>query len=435
MSASGSAPLAIRGARLIDPASGLDTRGDLLIQDGRIADLGPGVLAAGVPEGAVCVEAGGLILAPGLVDMRVFVGEPGGEHRETLASASHAAAAGGVTTIVCMPNTDPPIDGGALVDYLGRRAAETACVNVRVMAAITRGLKGRELTEMGLLADAGAVAFTDGDRAVADPRTMRMALTYARMFDKLVVQHAIDPDLARDGAMNEGEVSTRLGLTGIPTQAETIIVERDLRLLELAGGRYHVGELSCADAVAVVRAAKARGLAVTAGVATHHFALNENAVAEYRTFAKTMPPLRTEDDRRAVVAGIADGTIDVIVSSHAPHDQEAKRQPFAQAAWGVVGLETMLTIALELVHRGHADLHRVLGAMTCRPASLLGLDCGQLVRGAPGDLVLIDLEAPWRVDAEKLASKSKNTPYDGRPVQGRAVLTVVRGRIVHDTRP
>jgi dihydroorotase len=422
-------------ARLLDPASGLDAPGALMTEGASILDFGPRLFNAGRPEGVVTVDCGGKCLAPGIVDMRAFLGEPGGENRETLASASEAAAAGGVTTLVALPHTAPPIDSGALVEFIYRRARETALVNVLPMGAVSKGLEGREMTEMGLLAEAGAICFGDGDRAVASSRLIRRVLSYATAFDLLVTQHVEDPSLAANGAMTEGEMAMRLGLPGIPNAAEVIMVERDLRLVELTGARWHAAGLSTADAVEAMRQAKKRGLKVTCGVAPHHFALNDTSVGEYRTFAKTSPPLRSEDDRKAIVAGLADGTIDVICSNHQPEDTESKRQPFTQAAFGVVGVETMLPITLELVHNKHLPLLDALRRLTVAPADLLGLKSGRLAKGAPADLVLFDLNTPWLIDASKLNSKSKNSAFDERPVQGRVLRTVVGGRTVYTLPP
>lgn len=417
-------------ARLLDPASGLDLQGGLLAADGRIADLGPHLSAAAAPEGADIVDCRGALLCPGLIDMRVFTGEPGTEHRETLRTASQAAAAGGVTTLIVMPNTEPAIDDVALVDFIERRARDTAAVHVHPMAALTKGLKGEEMTEIGLLKEAGAVAFTDGDRAVANAQVMRRAMSYAAHFGALVVQHAEEPALSR-GVMNESELASRLGLPGIPAAAETIIIERDLRLLELTGGRYHVSQISCEASVDIIRRARRRGLKVTCGVSAAHLALNENDVQSYRTFFKLSPPLRSELDRRALVAGVADGTIDVIVSGHDPQDAEAKRRPFAQAAFGAIGLETLLPASLALVHNGDVPLARLLGALTHAPADLLGLETGRLAAGLPADLVLIDTGAPWILDAARLHSISKNTPFEDRRLQGRVLRTIVGGRTVY----
>jgi len=422
---------AYRNARLLDPASGLDAPGALFTIGRKIADLGPGLFADGVPEGVATVDCGGLCLAPGLVDMHVHLREPGHEHKETLATGSRAAAAGGVTTMAAMPNTEPVIDDVALVQFIERRARETAIVRIYPIAAVTRGLGGRELTEIGLLHEAGAVAFSDDGLPVADALVMRRALAYATAFDALIIQHAEDPALSAGGCMNEGETATRLGLPGIPNASETVIVERDLRLVALTGGRYHVAHISAAEAVAAVRRAKARGLPVTAEATPHHFALDETAVGDYRTFAKMAPPLRDQASREAVIAGLVDGTIDAIATDHAPHDQDIKRLPFVHAANGVVGLETLLPVALELYHAGTLSLLEVLGKMTVAPAALLGLDVGTLAKGAPADLVLFDPEREWTVDADRLHSKSKNSAFDGRRVRGRAVRTVVGGRTVY----
>jgi len=419
-------------ARLIDPASGLDVKGALLTEEGAIADLGPRLFSGGVPEGIEVVDCGGLVLAPGLVDMRVQLREPGQEHKESLASASAAAAAGGVTTMACLPNTNPVLDEISLIEFVQRRAREAGVVNVHPYAAATKGLNGKDLTEMGLLAAAGAVGFTDATKAVSDSVVMRRALSYGSAFGLLIVQHPEDPRLAEDGAMNEGELSTRLGLVGIPAAAEAILIERDLRLVVLTGGRYHAAHISTAAAVDAIRRAKSQGLNVTCDTAPPYFALNELAVGDYRTFAKVSPPLRAEEDRRAIVEGLKDGTIDAIASDHSPHDQDSKRLPFAQAEFGVIGLETLLPVSLELYHNGHVSLPALIALLTHRPAGVLSLPAGRLKAGAAADLVLIDTDAPWRIDATALRSKSKNTPFDERPVQGRAVRTVVSGRTVFD---
>ncbi len=419
---------AYTNARLIDPASGLDTTGALVMEDGLIVELGPDIE---VPDGAEVVDCGGRVLCPGLIDMRVFVGEPGAEHKETLASASEAAAAGGVTCIIVQPNTDPVLDDVALVEYIKRQARDKAKVRIHPMAAITRGLRGEQMAELGLLSLADAVAFTDADRAVVNAQVLRRVLSYASAFGLLVCQYAEEPELAADGVMNEGEVAMRLGLPGIPTQAETIMVERDLRLVEMTGGRYHAACLSTAQAIEAMARGKAAGLPVTAAAAVHSFALNEGAVGEYRSFAKTAPPLRNEADRQAVVAGLADGTIDVICSCHDPQDVESKRLPFELAATGIIGLETMLPLALELYHNGDMSLPALLATMTSRPAELLGLRGGKLASGAPADLLVFDPDMPWRIDEDQFHSKSKNTPYHDRPVQGRPWRTIVDGKVVY----
>jgi dihydroorotase len=421
-------PILFRNARLLDPASDRDEAGALLVADGKIAAIGARIES---PAEAKIVDCGGRCLAPGLVDMRVQLREPGAEHMENMVSASKAAAAGGVTTMAALPNTEPPIDDVALVDFVARRARDIGLVNIHTYAAATKGLRGRELTEMGLLAEAGALGFTDATQAIADALVMRRALSYARTFDLLLIQHPEEPSLAL-GAMNEGELATRLGLPGITPAAEVMMVERDLRLVEITGARYHAAHVSTAAAIDAIRTAKARGLPVTCDTAPPYFALNETAVGEYRTFAKLSPPLRSESDRQAVVAGIKDGTIDAIASDHAPHDQDSKRLPFTSAASGIVGLETLLPLSLALYHNGHMPLLKVLDALTRAPADILRLEAGRLAIDAPADLVVFDLDRPWRIDEHKLRSKSKNTPFDGRPVQGGAVMTVVGGRIVFE---
>jgi dihydroorotase len=424
--------IAFRNARLIDPASGLDAKGGLLVENGKIADIGPRLFADAERSDPEVIDCKGLVLAPGLVDMRVFTGEPGSEHRETLESASRAAAAGGVTTIVVMPNTDPVIDEPSLVDFIRRRAQATAKVNVVPMAALTRHLAGEVMTEMGLLKEAGAVAFTDGDRTIANTRVLRRALAYAATFGVLVVGHAEDPDLTEGASLTEGEYAMRLGLPAAPAAAEAMIAERDIRLVELTGARYHFGQISCRASLEAIAAAKRRGLPITCGVAAHHLALNELDVGPYYTFMKVKPPLRSEADRAAMVEGVASGAIDVIVSSHDPQAADTKRQPFAQAAFGAIGLETLLPVALGLHHNGHADLSLVLKALTATPAAILGLNAGTLAKGAPADLVLIDPDAPFAVDPEKLHSRVRNTPFDGRKFQGMALKTFVGGECVFD---
>ena len=424
--------LAFRNARLVDPTTGTDTRGGLLVENGKIADVGPKLFNAADPHDPEVVDCKGLVLAPGLIDMRVFTGEPGSEHRETLASASEAAAAGGVTTIVTMPNTDPVIDEAALVDFIKRRAAATAKVRVAPMAALTHALEGERMTEIGLLREAGAVAFTDGDRSVSNTRVLRRALAYAATHGALVAGHAEDPDLSNGAAMTEGEFATRLGIPGAPPAAETIIVERDLRLVELTGARYHVSQISCRASLEAIIAAKARGLPVTCGVSAHHLTMNELDVGSYLTFRKVSPPLRSEADRAAMVEGLAEGHIDVIVSSHDPQAADTKRLPFAAAAFGAVGLETLLPAALTVVHNGHASLIDVLRTVTATPAKLLALSGGTLAKGAPADLVLFDPEEPFIVDADRLHSRARNTAFEGRKFQGRARMTFVGGECVFD---
>ena len=425
-------PILLANARLIDPSRDFDGPGDVLIADGLIRDNKRGIGAAGVPEGTDIINCAGKIVAPGLIDMRAFVGEPGASHRETFASASQAAATGGITTIVCQPSTSPVIDNSATVDFVLRRARDTAIVNIHPMAALTKGLAGEEMTEIGLLKAAGAVAFTDGDKSVTNAQVMRRALTYARDFDALIVHHTEDPHLVGEGVMNEGEFATRLGLMGIPTAAEAVMLERDMRLVALTGGRYHAGSLTCQESLDILKRAKDAGLDVSASVSINHVTLNENDIGPYRTFLKLSPPLRTEDDRRALVDAVASGLIDVIMSDHNPQDVEVKRLPFAEAAVGAVGLETMLPAALRLIHRGEMDFKTLIRALSTRPAELLGLPGGSLRAGSPADVIVIDTETPWVLDPADLKSQCKNTPFDEARFSGRVVRTIVGGRTAYE---
>ena len=425
-------PILLTNARIIDPSRDLDLDGDLLIAEGVIRDAKRGIGAAGVPEGTEVVDCRGKVAAPGLIDMRAFVGEPGAEYRETFASASQAAAAGGVTTIVSQPSTSPAIDEPAMVDFVLRRARDTAIVHVHPMAALTKGIKGKEMTEIGLLKAAGAVAFTDGAKSVTNAQVMRHALVYARDFDALIVHFTEDPDLIGEGVMNEGEFASRLGLVGVPKAAETVMLERDLRLVALAQGRYHAASITCADSLEVLRRAKDAGLMVTASASINHLTLNEIDVGSYRTFCKLAPPLRAEADRVALVAALASGLIDAVMSDHDPQDVETKRLPFAEAAPGAIGIETMLSASLRLVHGGDIELPVLLKAMSTRPAELLGLPGGNLRPGSPADVVVFDPDAPWVLDRADLKSKCKNTPFDEARLQGRVTRTIVAGRTVYE---
>ncbi|MCB1431234.1 MAG: dihydroorotase [Alphaproteobacteria bacterium] len=417
-------------AHIVAPAQGLDGIGGILIEDGWILAVGPKVTRESVGAGTAVVEARGRTLIPGLIDMRVFTGEPGTEYRETLASASEAAAAGGVTTMIVMPNTQPVVDDAAIVDFILRRARDTALVRVAPMAAITKGLSGELMTEIGGLKEAGAVAVTEGTKALVNANLFRRALTYAKDFDMLVVQHVEEPSLAT-GVMNAGERASRLGLSGIPDMAEVIMLERDLRLVEMTGARYHASQISSRLSVEVIRAAKAKGLPVTCGVSVHHLTLNESDIGAYRTFFKLSPPLRTEDDRRALVAAVADGTIDVIVSGHDPQSADTKRLPFAEAAFGAAGLETMLSAVLGIYHNENMPLDRLVEAMSSKPAAILGLEAGRLEAGAPADFALVDLNLSWKVEDDVLRSRAKNSPFEHRTLEGRAVETVVAGETVY----
>ena len=418
---------AITNTRLFDPASNLDEIGNILFNEESIVACGKDIP---LPQDVMTIDGTGLVTTPGLVDMQVFIGEPGGEYRETLATASQAAAAGGVTTMIMMPDTQPVIDDAALVDYISRRARGTALVNVHPMAGITKGLDGVMMNEFGLLHEAGAVAFTDGSRSVMNARIMQKAMSYAANFNALIMHHAIDTNLVGEGVMNEGELAIRLGLSGIPVIAETIMIERDIRLLEATGARYHIAQISSRESIDIVRQAKDKGLQVTCGVSSNHLMLNQNDVENYRTFAKLMPPLRTEEDRQALIEAIADGTIDVIVSGHNPQGEDAKRRPFGEAEFGSIGVETLLAAGLTLHHEVKVPLTRLIEAMSTTPARLLGLSAGTLSIGHPADLILIDIDAPWIVDADNLHSRSRNAAIEGRKVQGKVTETIVSGKTV-----
>lgn len=418
-------------ARLLDPASGLDETGTVLIDGNKIIDTGPHLFPNGPPGNVQVIDCKGYCLAPGIIDMRVHLPEPGGEHKESFETASAAAAAGGVTSLICLPDTDPAIDNISVIEFIARRARETNVVKIYAYGAITRGLEGTELTEFGILSEAGALAFTDATRAISDTLVMRRALSYAATFDLLIVQHPEEPRLARNGQMTEGEMSTRLGLAGIPAVAEVMMLERDLRLVELAGARYHAAHVTTAAAIDVIRGAKARGLPVTCDTAPHYFTLTDAATADYRTFAKVSPPLRCEEDRLAVIEGLRDGTIDVIASDHRPQDQDSKRLPFVQAEPGIVGLETLLPLTLALHRDADISLLDLMRRLTSAPGDLLRMKEGRLAPGLPADMVIFDPDHNWTVEATELKSRSKNTPFDQMPVQGKAMCTIVGGRHVH----
>ncbi|MBD8064687.1 dihydroorotase [Devosia sp. PTR5] len=422
-------PVLIENARIVDPASDTDHRGGVLVENGIVSDIAAGG-PVGVPDGAEVIDAGGQMLAPGLIDMRVFVGEPGKEYRETLASAGAAAVAGGVTSFVMMPDTTPTVDDGALVDFLIRRAEAQSAARILPAAAITRGLEGKEITEFGLLKEAGAVCLTDGGHSIQSSALLRSAMSYAANFGMTIVHQAADAGLVGEGVMNEGLFATVLGLKGFPREAETIPLARDLQLAALTGVRYHAAQISTAGSVDLVKAAKSGNRNVTAGVSINNLCLNENDIGRYRTFFKLNPPLRSEDDRQAVIDGLRTGVIDTIHSDHDPQDSEVKRQPFAEASYGAIGLETLLAAALRLVHSGDVNLMTILRAMTQRPAQILGLPTGRIARGAPADLILADVDYPWQVTETAIRSKSRNTSFEGARMQGKVMRTIVGGETV-----
>ena len=423
-------PLVFKNARIIDPSRSLDEVGTIIVgSDGRILAAGSDANNQGAPDGAEIRDCSGLVAAPGLVDAQVFVGEPGGEHRETLASAGKAAAAGGVTSFIMMPDTDPVIDDIALVEFIKNAAREKSPVNIYPAAALTRGLRGEEMTEIGMLQQAGAVGFTNGRHGLHDTMVLRRVMTYAREFGAVVSLVAKDKYLG-NGVMNEGLFASWLGLSGVPKEAEIIPLERDLRIAGLTRAKYHAAKISVPESVEANKLARSRGAKVTCGISINHLSLNENDIGEYRTFFKLSPPLRSEDDRMGMVEALASGDIDIIVSAHDPQDVDTKRLPFGDAADGAIGLETMLAAALRLHHSGHVPLMRLIDAMSTRPAEIFGLEAGTLKPGAKADVVLIDLEEPWIVSKELIVSRSKNTPFEDARFSGRAVATYVAGRQV-----
>jgi dihydroorotase len=420
--------VAIINARLLDPASDYDGPGALLFEDGVITVVEHGAVPILADE---VIDAGGLCVAPGLIDIRVRTGEPGAEPKETLKSASLAAAAGGVTTIVVQPDTDPAVDDPAMVDFIQRRGAALGLVNVRTAGAATKGRGGSRMAEIGLMHEAGALYFTDGDHVISDSRVLSRVMSYATAFNALIACRPADPGLSEGAVATSGELATRLGLPSAPAIAERIQLERDLALVEQTGVRFLVDQISTEAALEVLARARGRGLEIAASVSINHLCFNEVDIGDYRTFYRLDPPLRPERDRRALIEAVRDGLIEVITSAHTPAPAEDKRRPFAEAAPGAVGLETLLAAALTLHHEEGVELLDVLRPLTEGPASLLGLGAGRLAPGAPADLVLFDPGAPMIVDADALRSKSKNSPFDGRRLQGRVARTVVAGRTVH----
>jgi dihydroorotase len=419
--------LLIRGGRVVDPGQ-LDGLADIYVRDGKIAGIQRGGSNEAPPAGCRVIEARDRWVVPGLVDLHVHFREPGHEYKETIATGSRSAAAGGFTSVCTMPNTDPVNDCAQVTAFILGQAKAAGLVRVHPAAAVSPGSLGKGLTEFGELAAAGAVAFTDDGRPVVNSLLMRRALEYASAFDRPIIAHCEDPDLSAGGAMNEGPVATRLGLSGIPNAAEAVMVERDLALCALTGGRLHVAHVSTREAVRAIRQAKARGVRVTAETAPHYFSLTDEAVGNYDTNAKMYPPLRSQADREAVIEGLADGTLDAIASDHAPHSSIEKEVEFDQAANGIIGLETSLGLGLKLVAEGSLSLERLIDAMAIQPARILGLPAG-LRTGQPADITIIDPGMPYTVDRAKLCSRSRNTPFSGWELKGRAVATVLGGRI------
>jgi len=424
-------PIAFTNVRIVDPASGWDGPGQLLVADGRIADIAQGGDLGPFGSDVEVIDGRGAMLAPGLVDIRVKTGEPGAETKETLKSASLAAAAGGVTSIVVQPDTDPVIDEPAVVDFILRRARDIQLVHVYPAGAATKGVKGERMAEIGLMREAGCVYVTDADRPIVNSKVLQRVLNYAKAFDTLVAHRPADPWLASGAAATAGEFAGRMGLPSVPPVAEKIMLERDLALAELTGARLMVDQVTTACALESLARAKAKGLNVVATTSINHLSFNEIDIGDYRTFLKLDPPVRSEDDRQAVIEALASGLIDVVVSAHTPAPAEDKRLPYDEAAPGAVGLQTLLPALLAFHHEGRLPLINLLRAVTQRPADLLGLDAGRLAKGAPADLVLCSLDTPVVIDADRLVSKSKNSPFDGRRLQGKVLRTLVDGRTVY----
>ncbi|MCV2879883.1 dihydroorotase [Sedimentimonas flavescens] len=419
--------LFLANARLIDPEALTEIEANLVIDNGIIAAIG----AMSAPQGATVIDCSGKYLAPGIVDLGVKIGEPGERHKESFRTAGQAAAAGGVTTIIARPDTSPAIDTPETLEFVTRRAAQ-APVRIHHMAALTKGREGREMTEIGFLMDAGAVAFTDTDHVTTDTKVLSRALTYARSLGALVIGHPQEPGLTKGAAVTSGKFASLRGLPGVTPMAERMGLERDIALIEMSGVRYHADQITTARALPALARAKAAGLDVTAGVSIHHLTLNEYDVGDYRTFFKMTPPLRSEEDRQAVVQAVADGLIDVICSMHTPADEESKRLPFEEAASGAVGLENFLPAAMRLFHAGYLSLPQLFRAMSLNPAKRLGLPQGRMAEGAPADLVLFDADAPFVLDRFTLHSKSKNTPFDGTRMEGKVLATFVGGVQVYN---
>jgi dihydroorotase len=428
------APTAFVNARVIDPESRYDGPGCVVVAEGVIADVQRRPHMDGGSPGMKVIDCNGAVLAPGLVDLRVKTGEPGAEPKETLKSASRAAAAGGVTSIVVQPDTHPPVDEPAMVDFILRRARDIELVHVYPAGAATRGLEGQRMAEIGLMAEAGAVYFTDVDNPIVSSKVLRRVLSYAGAFNALVAHRPSDPWLSAGACATEGEFAARMGLPSAPAAAERIMLERDLALVELTGARFLVDQVSTADSLERLRQFRAKGLEVAASCSINHLSFNELDIGDYRTFCRLDPPLRPEADRQALIEGLGEGIIDVVVSAHAPAPAEDKRLPFSESTPGAIGLETLLPALLSLHHEAGLSLVDLIRAVTLAPAQLIGLACGRIAPGAPADLVLVDIHAPVLIDAERLASKSKNSPFDGRRLQGLVLLTMVDGRVVHQAR-
>jgi len=420
-------------ARILDPKNSMDENGGLIInQNGKIKAVGKKVNSLNIPNDSEKIDLKNMILLPGLVDMRVFVGEPGFEYKENFRTLSNAALSGGVTTVVSMPNTQPIIDNVSMVDFLKRRGRDKSRINIFPAASLTKNVEGEHMTEFGLLKRKGIIAFTDGVKTVQNPQLMSRIMNFASQSKALIMQHAEDNVLSQGGLINDGEISTRLGLQGIPALAERIIVERDLAFLEEYFCRYHISQISSEKTISVIKKAKREGKIFTAGVSINNLSLNENDIGDFKTFLKLSPPLRTENDRLSLIDGLNDGSIDVIVSDHKPEDEESKRLTFAKAATGAAGVETLLPLALELFHNNSVKLEKLIASMTSNPAKILEINKGNLDLGNDADLCILDIKKPWVVKKSDLKSKSKNTPIEDRKLQGQVIKTFVNGEIVFE---
>ncbi len=420
-----------KNARIIDPANNVDKVANLITRGGKIDSIVDGNNFGEEGDYDQIIDCSGLVLTPGLIDIQVHFRDPGQTHKEDLTSGSKSAVAGGITTVVCQPNTNPVLDSTVALDYVRLKSKEQAYCNVLPYATISKGMKGEELTDMKTLKEAGAVGFTDDGLPVMNANLMRKAFEYARDLNLVLAQHAEDLDLTNGGCINEGKVSIELGVRGVPNISESVIVERDIAILEATGGRYHLLHASTKESVDAVRRGKAKGLNVTCEACPHHFILTDEQVLKSGTNAKMNPPLRSEADRQAIVQGLIDGTIDTITTDHAPHDVDSKNKTLQDAAFGIVGVETMLPLSLKLYHDGLIKLPDLITKMTCNPAKVINFDGGVLTPGSRADLTLIDLDREWQVATEKFHSKSKNSPFDGFKVKGKAVITVVAGKIVY----
>lgn len=419
----------LKNARILDPASNYDKIGNLLIIGDKISDFGTNIEC----EDAKIIDCQGKLLTPGLIDIQVHFRDPGQTHKEDLETGSKSAVAGGITTVVCQPNTAPTIDNAQTLEYISLKSRESAYCNVLAYACVTKGMQGKELADFKTLREKGAVGFTDDGLPVMDANIMRRAFEYSRELDVPIAQHAEDLNLTNKGCINEGKSSLELGVRGIPTASESVIVWRDIDILRSTGGKYHLLHASVASSIDAIRYAKKLGLNATAEACPHHFLLTDEAVLKHGSNAKMNPPLRRETDRQAIIEGLKDDTIDAITTDHAPHDLESKNKPIQDAAFGIVGVETMLALSLKLYHDGHLTLPQLFAKMTCNPAKIINFDGGQIKKGARADLTLIDLDQEWTIDPQKFHSKSKNSPFVDYKVKGRALKTIIAGKIVFET--